>query len=76
MSGENIKALRPPLAVWIPEGVLVTPKEAKPNFAREGLKMRRGLNVVIVEGGREQSSTSFTLFIARHTCHNRDLNKV
>lgn len=49
MSGENINALRPPLTVWIPEGVLVTPKEAKPNFASKGLKKRRGLSVVVAE---------------------------
>lgn len=49
MSGENINTLRPPLTVWIPEGVLVTPKEANPNFARKGLKMRGELSVVVAE---------------------------
>lgn len=48
MSGENINALRPPLTVWIPEGVLVTPKEAKPK-AIKGLKVRGGLSVAIAE---------------------------
>lgn len=28
-----------------------------------------------MEGGRELSSTSFTLLIALHTCHNRVLTK-
>lgn len=72
MSGENIDALRPPVTVCVPEGVLVTPKEANPNSASEGLKMRGGLSVVIavVQGAwRVQGAELHVLHLIRRSAH-------
>lgn len=65
MSGENIDALRPPLTVWIPAGALVTPKEANPSFASEGLKMKGGLSVVlaVAQGAWEGAELHILHFI-------------